>query len=705
MKISADWVREFVKLEVDDRKLAEELTLHGVAVEGITRENGVTVYDVEFTTNRPDAMNHYGVARECSAIYDVDLKPLVATLPAMAMAAVAGAESDPRPEGRTAPVQPFSIVIDDERGCARYTARIVRDVMIGASPDCIAQRLQSVEQRPINNVADASNYVLWEMGHPTHAFDLDLLEGGQIIVRRARAGEVLRTLDGIERQLSPEDLIIADARKPVGLAGVMGGFDTMITERTRNVLVESAWFDPVSVRKTAKRHNLHSDAAHRFERGADFSATPLACARVVQLILESAGGRQEGSELDPVARPVFRPTILLRYREVERILGKSIAPAEIESILRRLGFLMTRRPTAMPGAAGEEPAGLELQLPSWRLDIEREIDVIEEIARVHGYENFPGTLPVFAGAVNELPDEKKAAKLRQSLLGLGYHEAISWTFWNQEEICIFSPGQPLVLENPVSEEAAALRTSLLPGMLEMLAWNFNHGNENVRLFETGHVYSVSGGGRVDEQKHISLGASGNAEPALWARPARPYSFFDMKGDLEELLAAFSCRTLYFDEHAAEYFHPGRSARVVIDGLTVAQFGQLHPDLAAAHKLRQEVYLGEIQLDRLYRQPLRKPHYRALPRFPAVDRDFSFIFDDGVSFARMKAKTEELHIPELVGFAPAEIFRGGAIPASKYSLLLRARFQSPARTLTDDEVAGWARQIVQAMESLGGSQRA
>jgi phenylalanyl-tRNA synthetase beta chain len=697
MKIAADWVREFVKLEVDDRKLAGDLTMHGIAVEGIAQENGATVYDVEFTTNRPDAMNHYGVARECAALYDVDLKPLVASLPAMAMAMVAGAESAPASENRVAPGPPFAIRIDDERGCARYTARVVRDVSIRPSPEHVARRLQSVEQRPINNIADASNYVLWEMGHPTHAFDLDLLEGGQIVVRRARTGEGLRTLDGVERKLSPEDLVIADARKPVGLAGVMGGFDTMITERTRNVLVESAWFDPVTVRKTAKRHNLHSDAAHRFERGADFAATPLACARVVQLILESAGGRVDGGELDPVARALARPEVFLRYREVERILGKFIAAAEIERILRRLGFTVLR-----VRCAGQE--GLDLLLPSWRLDIEREIDVIEEIARVHGYENFPGTLPEFAGAIDELPDEKKDAKLRQSLLALGYHEALSWTFLHPQQTLAFSSGQPLQLENPISEEAAALRTSLLPGMVDMLAWNLNHGNESVRLFEAGHVYAMSGG-RVDERRQISLGATGNAEPALWGRPARPYGFFDMKGDMEELLASFSCRALYFDEHAAEYFHPGRSARVVMDGATVAQFGQLHPQLAAAHKLRQDVYLGEIQLDRLYRHALRQPHYLPIPRFPAVDRDFSFVFGDDVSFAQIKARADALHMAELASFEPGEIFRGGAIPAGKYSLLLRAKFQSRERTLTDEEVTGWARQIVQALEALGGSQRA
>ena len=702
MKISAEWIREFVKLDVDDRKLAGDLTMHGIAVEGVACEDGVTIFDIEFTTNRPDAMNHYGVARECAATYDVDLKPLVANLPAMAMAASAGADLDPRPNAKPLLESPFSITIEDEKGCARYTARVVRDVKIVPSSEAVARRLRSVDQRSINSIADATNYV-WEMGHPTHAFDLDLLEGGRLIVRRARKGESLRTLDGVERILSSDDLVIADAVKPVALAGVMGGFDTMITEKTRNILIESAWFDPVTVRKSAKRHNLHTDAAHRFERGADFGATPLACARVAQLVLEAAGGHLEGDAIDPIARSIVRPEVPLRQREIERILGKHIEGGEIDRILRRLGFALAREHHADDaGTCGAE--ALRVQVPTWRLDVEREIDIIEEIARIHGYDNFPGTLPAFAGAVSRLPDEEKDSKLRRMLLALGYDEAMSGTFLNGEELSAFTPARPLLLENPISEEAGALRTSLLPGMLQMLAWNLNHGNANVRLFEAGHVYA-SCDGRVNERKQVTLGATGQAEPAGWGRQERPYGFFDMKGDIEELLAAFSFRSIYFDEHTAEFLHPGRSARVVIDGTAIAQFGQLHPQLAAARKLRQDVFVAEIQLDRLYQHSLRKPHYSPVPRFPAVNRDFSFIFENRVEFEQIAAKVKELKVPALQRFVPIEVFRGGAIPAGRYSVLLRAEFLSAERTLTDNEVGGWVQQIVQVLESLGGRQRA
>src|SRR5215470_2477132 len=294
MKLSPNWLREFVDLQVNYHQLADEITLAGVAVEGISGEGENTVFEMEITTNRPDAMNHYGVARECSALYDLPLKPIEPKLP--------------KSEGKA----DFVISIEDKEGCARYTARIIHGVTIKTSPDAIVKRLASVDQRAINNAADASNYTLWEMGHPTHAFDLDLLEGGKIIVRRARTGETLKTLDGVDRKLDPQDLIIADTKKPVALAGVMGGFDTMITERTKNILIESAWFDPVVVRKTAKRHGMHTDASHRFERGADYGATSLACACVTQRILESGDGTLQGEEIDAIGRKIDQAPVELR---------------------------------------------------------------------------------------------------------------------------------------------------------------------------------------------------------------------------------------------------------------------------------------------------------------------------------------------------------------------------------------------------------
>ena len=674
MKISPQWVREFVCPPVDDRKLAEELTATGTAIEGFYGDGKDLVYEAEVTTNRVDAMNHYGIAREVSAIFDVDLKPVT-----------------PKLTGEQA-ISKFKIEIEDAQGCARYTARIVRGVKVAPSPEHIVHRLELIDQRSISNVTDATNYVLNELGQPTHAFDLDKLEGGKIVVRRAREGELLKTLDGVERKLTKQDLVIADGVKAVALAGVMGGYDTMITEATRNVLIESAWFDPGSIRRTARRLGMHTDASHRFERGDDYGNTPLACARVAELIQQTAGGKVE-QEIDAVARKVERPRIALRRSEVKRILGVDISEQEMTRILRRLGFGVT------PDCV--------VQIPTWRLDVEREIDLIEEIGRIYGYLKLPNTLPAFAGAVIPLPNAEKHALLRQRLLALGYYESVSPTFIAAEEARAFSPGEPVRLENPLSEEAAVLRSSLVPGIVAQMNYNLNRGNNDVKLFESGDIFELAGD-RVEEKRSTVFAATGAvAASGAHAQPA-PYGFYDMKGDVETLLSAFAHRGLYFDPHVPAYFHPGRSARAVMDGATVARFGQLHPDVASKRKLRQEVYIAEILIERLFQNGLREPSYEAVSRFPAVERDFSFLFDAGVLFERLRQSVEGLRIAELKDFRPVEIFRGGTkaanLPAGKYSILLRARFQASDRTLRDDEVAAWAQQIVKSLEAVGGTLR-
>src|SRR5436190_10544796 len=322
MKISPQWLRDFIDLQVNYHQLADDLTLAGIAVESISGEGDGTIFDMDITTNRPDAMNHYGVARECSAIYNLPLKPIAPQLPA----AKGSAE--------------FHIQIDEPELCPRFTGRVLRDVTIKPSPAEISKRLALLDQRPINNAVDATNYALWERGKPTHVFDLDLLEGAKLIIRRARDGEMLKTLDGINRKLTREDLVVADARKPIALAGVMGGFYTMITDKTRNILIESAWWSPITIRKMSRRHGLHTDASHRFERGADFESTVPSTSRVAELILNSGGGELVGGVIDVIARKLDLAPVELDRREVKRILGVEISDVEISRILTRLGFLL-----------------------------------------------------------------------------------------------------------------------------------------------------------------------------------------------------------------------------------------------------------------------------------------------------------------------------------------------------------------------------
>jgi phenylalanyl-tRNA synthetase beta chain len=693
MKLSPRWIRDFVNLPVDDRRLADDLTGVGIAVEGISGSGADTVFEMEIGTNRPDAMNHYGVAREAAAIFDLPLKPIEPKLPPA--------------KGKAE----FSIKVEEPQLCPRFSARVIRGTSIKPSPDKIAHRLQSIDQRPISNAVDATNYVLWEMGKPTHVFDTDLLEGERLIIRRAKNGEKLKTLDGVERTLSSEDLVVADAKKPVGLAGVMGGFDTMITEKTRNILIESAWWDPVIVRKMSRRHGLHTDASHRFERGADFESTVLSCDLVAALILESGGGELIGDVVDVVSRQIDLAPVVLRISEVRRILGGNLDSAEIFRILKKLGFAV------IPEGQGD--AQFRVHIPSWRLDVEREIDVIEEIARLHGYDKFENTLPAYCGAVVELPNAAMDATLRGRALALGYNEAVSLTFISHADAEKFASGSAgasvLELENPLSEEASVMRTSMAPGMLDMLAWNLNRDSEDVRLFEMGRVYEMRGGERV-EPGRVCLGAISSAvmgslplggvlDVSKGEQAAAAEALRSFKGDVENLLAAFAYRELSFDPETAEYFHRGRSARALMDGTVVAQFGQVAEDVKAERKLRQDVFLAEIDLERLHGLGLRTVRFAPLGKYPAVERDFSFVFSDEVEFEAMRRAVMGLRLEALRAFKPVEIFRGPSIGAGKYSILLRVRLQSDEGTLRDEQIAAWSAQIAGVLRGLGGVQRA
>jgi phenylalanyl-tRNA synthetase beta chain len=696
MNILSQWIRSYVPgLTLADRALAEALTLRGIAVEGIFElgaGNG-SLFEMDITTNRVDAMNHYGIAREAAAIGGQGLAPLDSTLPA------------PQPLS-----VPIKVSIEAPELCGRFTARALSDVTIRPSRGVVAERFALLQQKLISNAVDATNYVTLAMGHPTHAFDRDKLQGG-ILVRRARSGEKLKTLDGMERVLAPEDLVIADEMKAIGLAGVMGGWDTMITAETKNILVEAAWFDPGTVRRSSKRHGLHTDASHRFERGADFNAPPIASALVSRLILE-AGGRLDGDIIDIVvseaaARTSGRTAIALSHHEVRRILGatedgRGVEQETTESVLQALGCGLQK--------AGED--GYRVTLPSWRLDLEREIDLIEEVARIYGYNRFANSLPGFSGMVSELPDATKEVVVRQTLLGLGWNEALSSTFCSATEAVTFAPqpGLAVALGNPLNEEAGMLRPSLLPGMLTMLAYNLNRNLSEVQLFEKGTVFSGNTE-RVDERQALSLGASG----AVWSGPelaAHGFDFYDLKGTIEEILEKFAPRSFYFDTFAAgtgiipAWLRAGRSARVVADGLTLAWFGQLNPVEAQERKLRQSVYVGEIYLDRLYRLPLRQPIAPELSRFQPVDRDFSFIFADTVRWQSIAEALRNLRIAELTRFTPREIFRASqALPPGHYSILIRITFQALERTLREEELQSFSQAVIAILESLGGRHRA
>ncbi len=716
MNILTTWLRALLpELTVTDAQLGEDLTLRGIAVEGIHdlgSGNG-SLFEMDITTNRVDAMNHYGVAREAATIYGLTLAPGAAPLPAAHPAAA-----------------PFPVRIEAEDACGRFTARVLRQIKIaptssvnGPISSFASRMFTLLEQKQISNAVDASNFAWLAMGQPTHAFDLDKIHGG-IVVRRARKGETLKTLDGVERALDPEDLIVADHAKPLALAGVMGGWETMITPATTNVLVEAAWFDPVAVRRTARRHGLHTDASHRFERGADFAAAPLASAIVSALLLEN-GGHCEGDLVDLqipaiAARTANRPPVALALAQVHRLLGQThdsegIATATVESILSGLGCGLVPQTESGTGEAWL------VTLPSWRLDLEREIDLIEEIARVHGYNRFANTLPAFSGAVAARPGAAAESLLRFTLRAAGVHEAIGSTFCSADDAALTEP-QPraaVPLENPLSAEAGLLRPSLIPSMLAMLGGNLHRDIADVRLFELGTVFadasprSASAGRaaeqlieRVEESLSLAIGLAGSvAEDGLVA--ALELDFFHLKGIVEQLVACFAAQSVLFDTFPSDcaltpaWLHPFRSARLSVNGLTLGWLGELHPREAAARKFRSRVLVAELAVDRLLTLPLRRPALRELSHFQPVRRDFSLLVPGRLCWADLDRAIAALGIPEILDWRLREILATGpGIPADHQALLVSITFQAADRTLRDDELQAFTAAILAATERLG-----
>ena len=693
MDILTSWLRSYLPaLEVSDAQLAEDLTLRGIAVEGIFAVAGGSRFEMDITTNRVDAMNHYGVAREAAAIYNVALKPLD-----MGAAVV-----------ETQPGEGFPVRIEAEDLCGRFTARVIRGVAVSQSTGLIAEYFQALGQKMISAPVDGTNFGWMAMGQPTHVFDLDKIVGG-IVVRRARAGETLQLLDGTEKTLVAEDLVIADEEKALGLAGVMGGWASRVTEETKNILVEAAWFDPAAIRASSRRHGLHTDASHRFERGADFNAAPLANNLVTRMVVAQSGGDVVGPLVDVVvpamaAKTAEREAISLEVSEVRRHLGTTadgagIGEEVVAQYLSALGCGLTQT------AAGE----YAVKLPSWRLDLEREIDLIEEVARVYGYNRFADTLPSFAGTVRELPHVEQEAAIRETLRALGFTEAISSTFTSAEEAEVFAGGG-VAIGNPLSAEAGMLRPSLAPGMATMLGHNLHRDVSAVRLFEMGTVFGGSTA-EVQEKVGLALGATGAASATALYK-VEDALFYEVKGAVEALLAKFVGAVTFDASGLPGWIAAGRGARVLLSGEAVGVLGELSAAELQARKLRQPCVMAAIDGQRLLETALRQPVAKELSRFQAVERDFSFVFPDAVTWAVIDAALHGvgagLKVEELRSVRPVEIFRdakGKAVAVGSYSLLLRVVFQSNERTLTEEEITRWTEWVVAQLQGLGGTQRA
>jgi phenylalanyl-tRNA synthetase beta chain len=652
MIVSWNWLKEYVRLDMPVEELGNRLMMAGLNLESIEDVEGDIAIDLEVTSNRPDCLCHLGVARETAALFGRNW-----TAP------------DPQPPSRGADIATAAkVAVEAADLCPLYTARLVRGVKIAPSPVWMQRRLKTLGIRPINNVVDATNYVLMECSQPLHAFDFDKLHGGQIVVRRARAGEKITAIDQKVYELSADMCVIADAQRPVAIAGVMGGFDTEIGDRTRNVLIEAADFASMTVRATARKLNLHSDSSYRFERGVDRSQIDWASRRCVQLILETAGGELAPGVLTAgEVHPSARAAITLRLSQIRRVLGIDIPQAEVERILKVLG--LTQHASTQPGEVLFVP-------PSWRRDLTREIDLIEEAARVHGYEKIPEDAAVPLAISTTTLQDRLSERLAQSLVGAGFFEAVTLTFVDEPLNSLVRPWSqqdPLRVEHSSRQRTNILRQSLVPSLLAARRQNECQGTLNAPLFEIARVFLAADPGNRQAEPKVLSAVSGR-------------SFGELKGVVEQLLDAINHQVRLTAVPAeGPWFQPGRGAELQVNGQRLGWLGEISHEVRTALSLHDSASFFEIDLAVLEPLVQLSPPYTPVPEYPAINRDINFVLDESVSYTELSEviRTSAGSLLEEVAFASQ--YRGPQIPADKKSYVVRLHYRAPDRTLTSEEV--------------------
>jgi phenylalanyl-tRNA synthetase beta chain len=691
MLISYNWLRELTGTNLTPTELRERLTMVGLAIDAVQENEGDSLLDVEVPSNRPDCLSHIGIAREVSVIEKSRVQSPRSKVPAT--------------EGKTSAFA--SVAIKDPDLCPRYTARIVRGVRIGPSPDWLAKRLTEIGQRPINNVADITNYVLHELGQPLHAFDLARLKDQRIIVRRAIAGEKLKTLDGVERALDPEMLVIADAHDPVAIAGVMGGLDSEISEETTGVLIESAYFNPDSVRRTARKLGMDTEASRRFERGADCENVLQAQTRCVALICEIAGGIASEDAIDVYPNPLAARFVDFRPARVESVTSLRVDLSDMTQILGALGF---KSEDSSQGGA------LRFRVPGWRVDVGIEEDLIEEIARHTGYEKIASELPPSNMAGEYQPAEMNRRALRRILKDLGFDEAINFSFIDTTHDDEFEPvptmaaerdtASLVTLSNPILEDVTRMRPTLLPRLIESLRNNLNHGTRDVRLFEIGRIFGVSNAGELPiERDALALIATGGITEEGRAQSSQEVDFYELKGALEAAVDGMKLGPLAFSKAKVKHLREGQAAQITLrDGTTIGTpigtpigtIGRLSEAIAASYKFRQPVYLAELDLTALLESAPRTVQYKPLSRYPSVVRDVTLLVGRDISFAELLDAVDSERIANYSTAKLVGTYEGKNIPEDKRSVTLRIEYRSEEGTLRDDEVEERHRRLIDSL---------
>lgn len=633
--------------------------------------------DLELTPNRGDCLSIMGLARELAALTG-------ARYTAVAVRPVAAKTR-----------RKLSVGLVAKSACARYAGRVIEGINTQAvTPLWMKERLRRSGLRGIHPVVDITNYVMLELGQPMHGFDLDRLSGG-ISARLARQGEALTLLDGKTITLAPDDLVIADARAPVALAGIMGGQDSAVSNATRNIFLESAWFRPDAIGLRARHYGLHSDSSHRFERGVDPALQRVALERATALVLAICGGRP-GPVTEAIASAQLpkRPAIALRAARIERVLGMPLPPATVETLLKRLGMRVSK------AALGKTGRGWKVTPPSWRFDIAREEDLIEELARLHGYDKIPARAPralLHMPAVSE--SRITESRLRNVLIDRDYQEAITYSFVDPALQALISPqGTPLTLANPIASDMAQMRMTLWPGLIKALLYNQNRQQARVRLFEIGRRFVTKPGGGADEQPVIAGVASGPALAEQWGSAARPVDFFDVKGDVEALLALSGRRQFIFRPTNHLALHPGQTAEILLAGTNeiVGLVGVVHPGIQTKSGLNQPAVLFEILLSAV--QAANIPKFQEISRYPAIRRDLAIIVDQAVPAQALVDLARQTAGELLINLELFDEYRGEGIDSGRKSIALGLTFQASSRTLNEEDVETAVGRVVRALKA-------
>ncbi|MFA5143207.1 MAG: phenylalanine--tRNA ligase subunit beta [Candidatus Omnitrophota bacterium] len=675
MRISYNWLKDYIDPNLAPAKLAETLTMAGLTTESVQPSGDDHLLEIEVTANRPDWLSYIGVARELAAITGNKL-----TLPPSAGINTAGKKSG------------IKIDIEEKSLCQRYTARVIKDVDVKESPGRLKRKLEAMDLRPVNNVVDITNFCLFETGEPMHAFDLDKIDGGQIIIRRARKGEKIVTIDGVERELNDTILVIADRSRPIAIAGVMGGLNTEVTGATKNVLLEAASFDPISARRTARALGISTESSYRFERKVDLDNIASASDRATSLICELASG-QACEFIDIGKKSAGGKTITLRLPKLDAVLGLEIPPAKVKKISESLGLRIKK----------STKESLTMDTPQFRYDLNAEIDIIEEIARIYGYNRIPSTIPAVVEQDEKVPFEMMIEnRIRSLLAGSGADEIITYSLLSKNLLKMASLEDTHVSEikNPLSSEQEIMRPSLMPGMLASILWNINRKSRDLELFELGKIYTKTSERSFNETRCLSIGIAG--EISGWAQGARPCGFFDLKGAIETVLSELGIDNAAFKQTRIDGYSHSCAAVIDIKGSEIGRAGEISKQVLHNFDIKERIYFCEISLDALLKHAKLEKVFKELPKHPSVYRDMSLVVPKEVLNADIVVLARETAGAILHDIRLIDRFTGKQIPDGKVSLTYRLEYRIPSRTLEEKEVSAVHANILQALEKRYGA---